>query len=150
MVAPGSVLLEDGQPGDAAWKGFKATALKTAVKTDSFETSGQEKREKHAYSYLLEPDQKKLSKAQAGQLRILRHPALTAEAIHKMLSHRLDKYRATGREEALCELLGHLLETLTTDGLDQMRRTTGEIIEQLALARWEKKAKQAQNENKEA
>lgn len=150
MIAPGSVLLEDGQPGNAAWKGFKATALKTAVKIDYSETSGQEKREKHAYGYPLKPKQKELSKAQAGQLRLLCHPALTAEAIHKMLSHRLDKYRATGRVEALCELLGHLLETLTTDGLEKMRQSTGEIVEQLALARWEKKAKQAQNENKEA
>ena len=138
MVTPGSILQQGGSVGELAWPGFGAQEL-IHVKTEDSCPQKTDIVMDSTYLYTLDKEQTSISSAQAGQLRRLRHPALTGDAISRMIKHRIEKYKTRDKEKALCSLLEKLLAVLRQDGMAKFRQAVTDVTEQLALARWQKK-----------
>jgi hypothetical protein len=91
---------------------------------------------------LTEKQKRGIGRAQAGQLRAMLHPALTAEALGKELDHRIVKYQEKGKNHDLLALLQSIKAILDTKDLKAMRRSVRGVLEQLALTYWAQRNKQ--------
>lgn len=137
IVQPGAILA-DGIAGDAAWPGFNSVL----AGGDDCGKEQRQHKQRPAPRILLNAAQKKISRAQAGLLRMLMHPGLSRETVAKHLLDRIDKYARKNRQPELRQLLQEILGVLIAHengGMDAMRYAVKEVVEQLALARWETK-----------
>lgn len=139
MVTPGSILQQGGNGGEQSWPGFSSHELLPVTGAHTCAGTSQVVLEPRRYLCTLSDKQISISSAQAGQLRLLLHPALTSEAICRMLEHRIEKYNARDREKVLCSLLEDLIAMIKKEGLTKLRRAVRDVTEQLALSRWMRK-----------
>ncbi len=162
VVMPGSILVAAAaESGEKTWIGFTDDhRVLDAGRSDAVNERGDgasdSNRQRRTKDYVIALDEKQkgaIGKAQAGVLRTLLHPALTTAVIRQMLDHRIEKYKAKDRERELCRLLDELLVILNLEdrdrgGLEAMRTALREVLEQLALARWELKSNAAKEEGR--
>jgi hypothetical protein len=133
VVRPGSVVT-GGLAGTVAWQGFGRKL--TMIETEQSGTMPVREQEPPLLVELTR-GQKKISRAQAGLLRAMLHPALNSEVVKKNLDYRIEKYSGKRNYDDLKQLLETFRVILKKDGLDRMCLAVSQAVDQLALARWE-------------
>ncbi len=142
VIMPGSIVTDD-QAGSVPWAGFRCSLEKIVTSPQKQDLP----KDDPLIPIELTAAEKKLTRAQAGQLRQMLHPAMSPDALNNILTHRIKKYKKKDNTEAkvLLPLLQRILDFLTqpTNGHHVMKQYVRAFLDHYAIAQWEENTRKS-------